>query len=341
MLTPAALLFLSLTGCEIVQGLIGGGPEAALAEAEASLIGGDLPSASDSYAAAAQTSPDNIDAATGAAYAALLRGDTAAADAALAAAEPTAGERLPEIKLRRALVAMESGDLEKVREFGEASGTPEGLLFAAEVALADGEREEAAALLGQVSGGTAGTVAKEYLDLINDDDPLVAGLSEAQALWALGEQKVAVRSVEALVKALPDSRDDRDEMLLIWASRAAALGETDIARSLLDSVIFPPKGQAWRKAATLAIISCAEGDSETCLSLFDKLDGNAPSDGLADARATAAVLIAGDNPEVARELAGRYTSNAAARALLETGDRAGAASAAPDGPLRTYLGSGG
>ncbi|MFT5681659.1 MAG: hypothetical protein ACI8RZ_002565 [Myxococcota bacterium] len=337
MLTPAALLFLSLTGCETIQGLIGGGPEAALDEAEASLTAGDLPSASAAYAELVAAHPDNLDAATGAAYTALLQGDTAAADGYLAGAEPTAGEELGSIKLRRALVALKAGDLEKVREHGEASGTPEGLLFAAEVALADGEREEAAALLGRVSGGPAGEVAAEYMSLIDDADPLVAGLSEAQALWALGEQKVAVRSVEELVKALPDSREDRDSMLLVWSSRAAALGEVDIARSLLDSVIFPPKGQAWRKAATQAIISCAEGDAETCLDLFEKLDGNAPTDGLADARATAAVLIADENPEVARQLAGRYTSNAAARALLEAGDRSGAAGAAADGPLRSYL----
>ncbi|MDG1481525.1 MAG: hypothetical protein P8R54_18155 [Myxococcota bacterium] len=337
MLTPAALFFLSLTGCETIQGLIGGGPEEGLSSAETSLKAGDLPGAADAYSAVLMDHPDNLDAAIGAAYTALLQGDTEAADGYLAAAEPDAGERLSEIKLRRALVALKAGDLEKVSEHGEASGSPEGFLFAAEVALADGEREDAAVLLGKVIGGDAGTVAGEYMALINDPDPLVAGLSEAQALWALGEQKVAVRSVEELVKALPDSRDDRDTLLLLWASRSSALGESDIARSLLDLVIFPPQGQAWRKAATLAIISCSEGDSETCLDLFDKLDGNAPSDGLADARATAAVLIAEDNPEVARQLAGRYTSNAAARALLEAGDRSGAASAAPDGPLRSYL----
>ena len=338
MLTPAVLFFLSLTGCETIQGLIGGGgPEAALAEAEASLVGGDLPTASDAYAATVQAHPDSVDAATGAAYTALLQGDTTTADAVLAAVEPTAGERLSEVQLRRALVALQARDLEKVREYGEASGTPEGLLFAAEVALADGEREDAAVLLARVSGGAAGLTAKEYISLIEDPNPLVAGLSEAQALWALGEKTIAVRSVEELVKALPDAREDRDEMLLVWSSRAAAVGEVDTARSLLDSVIFPPPGQAWRKAASQAIIACAEGDAETCTDLLNKLDGNAPSDGLADACATAAVLIAGENPEVARELAGRYASNATARALLETGDRSGAAEAAQDVPLRKFL----
>jgi thioredoxin-like negative regulator of GroEL len=338
MLTPAALFFFSLTGCETIQGLIGGdGPESALAEASATLVGGDLPSASDAYASVLLAHPDNVDAATGAAYTALLQGDTDSADASLAAVEATAGERLSEVQLRRALVALQARDLEKVREYGEASATPEGLLFAAEVALADGEREDAAELLARVSGGTAGLTAQAYIALIEDADPLVAGLSEAQALWALGEHKIAVRSVEELIKALPDAREDRDEMLLVWSSRAASVGETDTARSLLESVIFPPKGQAWRKVATQAIIACAEGDAETCTSLLDKLEGNAPTDGIADACATAAVLIASDNPEVARELAGRYTSNASARALHEAGDRSGAAESASDGPLRKYL----
>ena len=90
----------------------------------------------------------------------------------------------------------------------------------------------------QTAAQTAASSSSSALDRHKIGD--IINLSEAQALWALGEQKVAVRSVEALVKALPDSRDDRDEMLLIWASRAAALGETDIARSLLTNYTYHP-----------------------------------------------------------------------------------------------------
>ena len=170
---------------------------------------------------------------------------------------------------------------------------------------------------------------------------MVAGLCEAQALWALGERKVSVRSVEELVKSLPDSREDRSEQLLMWAGRAASVEETDVACSLLDAMIFPPEGQAWRKVATLGIIACADGDAEACQKSFKTLEGNAPEDGLADAVATAAYLIADDDPEAAKALAGRYLSNAAARALLEAGDAAGARESVPGGMLGEYLKAGG
>ena len=67
----------------------------------------------------------------------------------------------------------------------------------------------------------------------------------------------------------------------------------------------------------------------------------APADGLADARATAAILIAKQSPEVAKALVGPYVSNAAARVLLEAGDSAGASAAAPGGVLASYLKAGG
>ncbi len=330
---------LGLSGCDMVMGLMGGGEDAAAA-AEAQLKSGDLPGAGDAYAAAQADHPTSVDVATGAAFSALLRGDAAAADKALAAAEAEAGERLSEVKMRRALVALEAGDLDAVRTHAEASGLPQGKLLAAEVALADGEREEAAGLLKQAApaGGAVADAANAYLDLIEDPEPLVSGLSEAQALWALGERKVAVRSVEELVKNLPDSREDRDEQILVWAGRAASLGETDIARGLLDALIFPPDGQAWRKVATQAILACADGEGETCTDLFTSLEGNAPSDGLADARATAAFLIAKDDPEVAEKLAGPYVSNAAARALYEAGNTAAAQKSAPQGVLADFLG---
>lgn len=336
----AALLL--LPGCALVEKFLGGA-EKAVAAANGKLIAGDLPGAADAYAEAAKAHPGSVDAASGAAYTALLQGDAATADQLLAAAEAGAGERLGEVKLRRALVALEAGDLDAVRTHGEASGLGAGKLLAAEVALADGEREQAQAILEGIRGepGVVGTAAGEYLSLIGDPEPLVAGLSEAQALWALGERKVAVRSVEELVKNLPDSRADREEQLLVWAGRAASVGETDVARSLLDAAIFPPEGQAWRKLATAAIVSCAEGDGAGCVAQLDALEGTAPSDGLADARATAAFLIADRDAEAARKLAGPYVSNASARALAEAGDKDAARASVPGGVYGAYLNGGG
>ena len=333
---------LALSGCDMVEGLLGGGAGEAAAAAEATLVAGDLPGAADAYGAASAESPADVDVATGRAFTLLMQGDVAGADAALVAAEAEAGERLSEVKMRRALVALKAGDLDAVREHAEASGMPQGKLLAAEVALADGEREEAAGLLKSAApaGGAVADAANAYLDLIEDPEPLVSGLSEAQALWALGEHKVAVRSVEELVKNLPDEREDRDEMVLVWAGRAASVGETELAEGLLDGS-FPPEGQAWRKVATHAIIACADGDSERCLQLFSSLEGAAPADGLADARATAAYLVAGSDAEAASRLAGPYVSNAAARALVEAGDIETARSSAPAGVFADFLKAGG
>jgi len=336
---PSTLLLLTLTGCEMITDLLDSEPD--LTTAEAQLASGDLPAAADAYTEAAAAAPTHVEAATGAAYAALLQGNHAAADKYLAAAQASLEAPSPELTLRRALVALEAGKLEEMSAFGKASGLDAGLLLAAEYALAEGELEDAAELLkGIKSSGPVSDAARQYLALIEDEDPLVSGLSETYALWALGEKKVAVRSVDDIFKALPEDQEGRDEMLLMWASRAASVGETDIARSMLDSVLFLPQGQSWRKTATSAIISCAEGDAAGCLAAFEKLEG-APSDGVADAKATAAVLIAGQDRDAAAQLAGSVRSDAAARALLEAGDRSAAQQAASSGALKSYLESGG
>mgnify|MGYP000941541303 CR=1 FL=1 len=337
-------LLASLSGCSLVESLLGDDKAVqAATDAETYLMAGDLPGADAKYQAAATEYAGQVDVASGAAFMALQRGDAAAADQLLAAAEAEAGERLPEIKLRRALVALDSGDLEQVKAHGLASGLPQGKLLAAEVALADGERDEASGLLNEAkaAGGPVGDTAGAYLDLLASADPMVSGLSEAQALWALGTRKVAVRSVEEVVRNLPDDFPGREEQLLLWAGRAASTGETQVARNLVDALIFAPEGQQWRKIATLALIACGEGDGATCLRTLNGLEGTAPEDGLADARATAAVLIAQADPEVARKLAGPYISNAAARALLEAGDATAAKESSPGGVLGQYIAGGG
>ncbi|MCB9778407.1 MAG: hypothetical protein H6742_07585 [Alphaproteobacteria bacterium] len=328
-----------LTGCF----LLGDGGQEAATAAEQKLKAGDLPGADADYSAAAAEHADNVDVATGAAFMALQRGNAGAADRFLADAEAGAGDRIGEVKLRRALVALDAGDLESVKTHGVASGMPAGQLLAAEVALADGEREEAQGLLEQAraGGGDIAGVADQYLDLLSDDEPIVAGLSEAQALWALGERKIAVRSVEELIVNLPESFDGREEQTLLWAGRAASVRETQVARGLLDSLIFAPEGQQWRKVATMGLIACADGDSTTCVRTLSGLEGNAPADGVADARATGAWLIAETDPDAARKLAGPYISNAAARALLETGDRGAAQESSPGGALGQFLEAGG
>lgn len=333
------LLLLTLGGCQMVQSLLDN-TESALADADVKLKAGDLAGAAAAYEGAAAKAPTNVDAASGAAYTKVLAGDFAAADALLAAAEATAGERAGEIKLRRAFVALETQDLDKVKEFAGASGLPAGQLLAGEVELADGNRDAAKALFesAKADSGAVGATASTYLDLMADANPLVAGLSEAQALWALGQRRIAVRSVEDLVKAYAESRDDGGDQLLLWAGRAAAVGETAIAYSLLDSMTVPPPGQGWRVQATRAIATCVDGDGPACVELFDALRPGAPADGFVDARATAALAIADKDPATAKSLLDGLSGDAVARAYAAMGDNAAAASAAADPLLKSQLG---
>lgn len=333
-LVPLVVALLALAGCNKEKAAA----EAA-AGAQALLSQGDLPGAAAAYDAALAEHPKSPDVVTGAAYMAMLAGDAAKADGLLAGIEAEAADKVGEIKLRRALIALRQKDLEKTREHATASGLPTGKLLAAEVALADGDRDAARGLLGEAKagGGEVARLADDYALLLDDADPNVAGLAEVQALWALGERRVAVKSAEGLVLNLPDTRADRDALALMWAGRAASTGEAATARALLGGVIFPPEGQAWRKVATEAIVACVEKDVTTCTATFQSLEGVAPSDGLADARATAAALIATSDPEAAATLAGPYATNAAARALLEAGRSGDAAGLAPAGTFATYL----
>lgn len=327
-------LLLSLVACG------GGDPAAdAVADAESKLMAGDVPAAVDAYQAASAEHPESYDAAVGAAYGAFLQGDLERAQSLLASAAEAHPDRRGEIAIRQALVALEAGDLDQVRSFGEASGLPAGQLLAAEVALADGERDAARALLepAVAGGGEIAATANAYLTLMSDADPRAQGLSEVQALWALGQRRVAVRSVEELVKTLPDDRENKAELLLLWAGRAAAAGEPQVASNLVESISFPPPGQQWRKIATQGIVACAEGDGEKCISILDGLEAAAPPAGMRDARATAAILLAAHDAEMAREVVGDDPSPAVARALLEAGDLAGARQQATRGTFARYL----
>ncbi|HJN75432.1 MAG TPA: hypothetical protein QGF58_16000 [Myxococcota bacterium] len=328
--------FLWLTSCFVLD-MIGGDDGALLQGADAKLSAGDVAGAIVDYETVLAGNPESVDAAIGVAYGAYVSGDLGRAETVLASVEGVAGERLSEIKLRRALVAMASGDTDALREHAAASGLPEGKVLVAEVALADGEREEAIALLQDAAGagGEVASAANGYLELLGDDDPAVQGLAENYALWALGARSVAVKSVEEVVKSVPDDRDRKAEELLLWAGRAAGEGETLVASSLLEAISFPPPGQAWRVPATRAIIDCADGEHDTCLATFEDLDGKAPADGLLHARATAAMLV--DDAEVVTELLPEHPSAASALAAAMAGNDSMARSLAPSGLLAEHL----
>lgn len=342
----SVLLCLTLGACSILEKFgVGGDPSGeAVTQAKQVLGSGDIPAGATALAAAYADNPESADAAVGAAYAAYLQGQFDQAEQILSAAASLDPTRAGEIEVRLALVALGAGDLDKVRSHGEASGQPAGMLLAAEVALADGERDAASTLLQAAKAAPDRAVASaagDYLDLMEDGDPVVQGLSEAQALWALGERRVAVRSVEELVKSLSDEHEDKPELLLVWAGRAAAAGESQVASNLVESIDFPPAGQQWRVIATRAIVACSEGDGERCVSLLDGIAMGAPPAGLADARATAAIMLAPHDTAAAAALAGDHPSAPVARALQAAGQGEDAADLAGSGPYARFLSAGG
>lgn len=322
-----------------LQGCGGDGGKEASDAAKTQMRGGDIPGAAAAFEKAAKDNPESVDAASGAALSAMMRGDWAAADAHLERVQASAGERQPEVLMRRALVAQKAKDWDSMRQFGEASGLAPGLLLAGEAALADGDRDDATAYFERVSGGGAEVTARGYLSRLSSDDPIVAGLSEAQALWALGMRKVAVTSVADLLVRYPESEGDKTDQLLLWAGRAASVRETDTATTLLRAA-KPQGDQVWRKTATEGIVSCASGDAQRCIRTLDGLEGDAPADGLADARVTAAMLIGSSDAQAAKTLAGDYVSEGAGRALWNAGAKRMARNSTPPGALLNFFESG-
>ena len=326
----------SLTACDYLP-FGAAGPEV-VEEANNALKSGDLPGAGAQYAQLSTEHADSIHVAIGQAYILLMQGDSDGADATLAAVEESAGEQLPEIKLRRAIVAMRAKDLDAVKLHGTASGLPEGKLLAAEVHLVDLEGDEAAQIFRDISsaGGAVGETATTYLAMLDSGDQIQAGLAEATALWAIGERESACENAEELVKALPEDDTSKSTQILVWAGRAVTSNKPGVAASLLDDLDFPPEGQAWRVQATRAIIAVAEGDADEGIRIFAALsEGGAPADGLADARATACALAT--DKAKARLLVDGLESAAVARCLMQAGADRVAQNQAPDGALKTFL----
>ena len=336
-----------VTGCGMLGGLTG--PPDDVADAAYGMLDqGDLPGAGAAFEALYTQYPNVEEVAVGHAYMQLLRGEHSEADATLMALESVPDIDVGAVKLRRALVAADRGSdgIDAAKTLGAASGRDEGLLIAAEGHLVDGEEEEAYAILRDLAkkSGPTGETAAKYMECIDSDAKQLYDYAEIAAYWSFKMYEDAVGTAEELFEKFgPDEYDGYDEAALLWASRAASIGQAENAAGLLDYIETIPPGQGWRVNATRAHIAVIEGDVDTAVDILDKLEAaGAPYDGLTDARAVACVLAMDSsrtNPDLeqAKRLIGDAESAAAARCLMEAGDPQAAMSAAPEGPLRTYL----
>lgn len=287
-----------------------------LAQARQELADGRLPEATTSFRTLHEAHPASIDAASGYAYTLLLAGQLEQADAVLAQVDFGSAE----IALRRALLALRRGDLDQVRDLGLASGLPAGQLMAAEVRIIDLELEPAIATLTGVAAGEGveATTARDYLDLLQHEDPLYQSLANPVALWSLGKRQDACEGAESFLGKM-DATPERSEALLLWSGRAVTSGLAPLARSMIDEVVSLPKDQQWRKIATEALIDIAEGESERGLATFQRLRTakGVPADGLDDARVTACSLARDE--ATASALVQGLNSPGAARCLMQVG----------------------
>lgn len=332
----------ALTGCGVLDGLMGGSsdPATLVAGAKSKLASGDLPGATSEFESLASSNPTSVEAQMGLSYMKMLAGDHGGADAVLKAALDI--PELPEdvasqIALRRALVALAANDLDAAQAQGEKSGLSPGLVIAAEVYLRDAEIAEAMPLLERAAADASDPVvqaaAREYLEYLGDTSSGRAQLAEATALWSLGQREDACEAAEELLLLLPGEVENRDAMLLLWAGRAVSSNQPVIASALIDDTA-PPPNQAWRVQATRALISVANGEIDEAVTTFDQLqEGGAPTDGLVDAWATALMLSKdkGLAAQLVEKTGGKLKSAAFARGLLAAGAVGDAKSAAPAG----------
>jgi len=319
-----------------------GGEEAApppdASAAAAALAQGDISGAMTLYGELAAFEPGNLEAAIALSYGALLSGDLASADSILSAAEGAAGPALGEILVRRAMVAVERGDMEAVIQLGRSSGLPAGKLLSGEALLTDSEWGDAEEVFREVSesGGDFGAIADKYLALLGGDGEL-GELAEVTASWSMGNHQWVMETIVDVTSRLPSGWSEDDQEMLLWAGRAVGSGHPGVAASLLDSVRSLPQGQVWRRLATAALIHCARGESGECTSKLDALEGEAPPYGLMHARATGAALLGQADSVGAVALLGDSMSNASGSAAYAAGDMSSALRLSPQGLFNDYL----
>ena len=304
------MIFLSfLFACDLL-----GPPDVSeqLNRAKNALQQGDIKTAEQGFLEALSVDEKNIDALLGDSYILFLKKDFAKADSVLTKAQVVAKEteqpqKIKEIFFRRALIALEEGAFDKVKVLAEKCEIPQGLLLMAEIQIIDGEYQKAQDNLQKVSqlgDASLQDLASSYLDdLGNEDRQLIA---EAQARWALGDRKIAVKVVKKpLLNYMSSQENGSHDELILWASRALSVGNLAAAEELINNVRRTSKDQKWRVNATQVLLTCAKAGKsgvglEICVEELSQLQG--PEDGLIDTHVMAAYLVQEKSPKVAKEI---------------------------------------
>ena len=259
--------------------------------AQKDLASGKLSSAQTQLTAILSEVPENPAAATSMAHLHMLNGDFGQAEAVLNVVQSDDATVQSEIALRKALVALQAKDFSKAKEMALTSQEDFAKILAAEISLMDGEYDEAIGYLEKV-GGAHRTLAKSYLKLL-DGNEWSQAYAEAQALWALRDFDLAIQSVAGTMEFVSKSALDNNpnQHILMWASRAVAVAQPDVATQLLSLKGVPSAKDDWRVALLNAMITTVDGDVSGGKSAFEALEGVAPAQAIHDAKATAVVVL--------------------------------------------------
>ncbi len=334
-------------------------------EGTEALASGDLSAASESYQSYAEEDGGTaVGGHTGLAYLSLLEEDF---DGALLhlekAREESSKTEAQEIDLRRALVQLRAGRLPDYPDgknpeaprlpgattFAKQSDLPQGWLMVGEIALTEGERAQAVEYFEKAAdtGDGTGDIAQQYLSLLESDNATLRNLSEAVANWSVGMssppisvlKEQAVEDFETLGEGLVNTAYGTPEQMLLWAGRAASIGDTVRGRTILKWAKSITGEQAWRYAATDAILYCAEGNVRKCKSTFNKVEAmEPPAEGYRDARATAALLLGTLDAQAAEGLIGNEAGTAVgARVLADVQPCKSKESTTAEGLLGEYI----
>ena len=311
-----------------------------LKEAQTMLENGQISSANSAYLAILKEDPKQVEAATGAAYVSMLKGDYGKAEELLAEvikSVESAGGNSGDVYLRRAFVVVEQKEYSVAQQHALASKLDFGKVLAAEIFLIDGETEEAIKLLKNVSGNPSKKLATQYLTLLESDNSWLPPYAEAQASWALKDYELAVRSVGSMLGKLEGVIPNYEQEVLLWASRAAAVGQPEISHSLLAlNLAGLPDVQKWRVTATRAMASYVEGDIVKGETLLGSLT-DAPARGIQHVKLTTAMIIREKDPETAQALLKDLDGTSAAQVYHRLGKNKKATSVVESGMFQKYL----